>query len=343
MAISLIGGQFETLSRGAQGIVDSILGDTVGGVIATSSVGGGTLFTSTGAGGTPQGVLIGVSGLVVAGEIDTGGGVSLSVVLPGGISLAFQGSASQVNGAGAAEYLNGLLNEFLPENSTDPAVQEARQNVQDAIDSVLESLGGVGSTQTLSVRFVSLSEIEGAGTLGGRLRSSDNASNEVAFKGDADSGVLLTFLMSQLGSNKVLTLNDVKAALILGNGTIKVSGDMGTIVTGDMGSQKITGGAGADTLIGGGGMDTLTGGSGRDVFGATKAGKLTITDFDVTQDKLAFAVPGANNLAGFTQLFTGLTVEGNNSVLNFGSSSITLVGVNPADLTVDLLQFTLTL
>jgi Ca2+-binding RTX toxin-like protein len=347
MASSLIGGQFDTLSPSAQGIIDSILGDTVGGVITTSSVGGATLFTSTGAGGTPQGVLIGQDGLVVAGEIDTGGGVSLSVVLPGGISLAFEGTAGEVTGAGAGQYLNSLVDDFLPANSTDPAVQAARQNLQNAIDAVVQSLGGVGSTQTLSVRFVVLSDNGTAGdgttNLGGRLQNStESGANQVVFNGDGDSNELMTFLMSQLNSDKsVLTIKDVKAALIVGNGTVVVNDSANTIVSGDAGNQKITGGTGADTLVGGGGMDTLTGGSGNDVFGFNALGNLTITDFNVAQDKLAFVLPGSNNMVGFDQLFTGLTVEGNNTVANFGSSSITFVGVNPDDLTLALLQFTL--
>jgi Ca2+-binding RTX toxin-like protein len=350
MASSLIGGSFDRLSQDAQGIVDSILGDTVGGQITTSSVGSGTLFTSTGAGGTPQGVLIGQNGLVVAGEIDTGGGVSLSVVLPGGISLAFEGTAGEVTGAGAGQYLNGLVDQYLPRDSTDPAVQQARQNLQDAIDAVVQSLGGVGSSQTLAVRFVVLSDngtaANGAPNLGGRLQNTtENSVNKIVFNGDGDSNELVTFLMSKFSSadKTVLTLKDVKAALIVGNSTVVVNDSANTIVSGDANNQNITGGTGNDTLVGGGGTDTLTGGSGSDVFGFNALGNLTITDFNVTQDKLAFVLPGSNNLAGFTQLFTGLTVEGNNSVLNFGSSSITLVGVNPADLTVDLLQFTLTL
>lgn len=331
MANSLVGGAYDNLSTGAQSIVDAFLGDTVDGQVTTSTVeGGGTLIVGTGAGGDTQGVLIGTDGSVVTGEVGLGG-TSVTVALPDGIGMAFQGPEGAVTAEQAQTYLNNLVDAAYPADSTDPGVIAARENLQTNISAVIEALGGLGGG-SVTVKFVALTS-SGAAT--------GNAANEVMFTGTGDSS-LLAFALSQLGSDKVLTLENVKAAMALGNGSVKVNGDKAAIITGDAGTQNITGGAGNDTLIGGGGADTLTGGAGADVFGVTVLSNLTITDFDVTKDKLAFKLPGVTDLQGLSASFTGLSVVDGNSVLSFGAQgSITMVAVNPADLTVDMVKFTL--
>jgi parallel beta-helix repeat protein len=78
------------------------------------------------------------------------------------------------------------------------------------------------------------------------------------------------------------------------------------IFYGGAGNDVINGGAGADTLVGGAGIDKLTGGAGADVFrfssqsdsyrNATTSFDDTITDFDVSQDKIDLAGLGFTGL-----------------------------------------------
>jgi Ca2+-binding RTX toxin-like protein len=103
-------------------------------------------------------------------------------------------------------------------------------------------------------------------------------------------------------STNALTLNGGNALssatisnLVGGTGADTITGGASAdILTGGAGADTITGGAGADTLKGGIGADTLTGNTGADIFYYGKenitrnleADADTITDFDVTTDKL---------------------------------------------------------
>ncbi|EJM17019.1 parallel beta-helix repeat (two copies) [Pseudomonas sp. GM18] len=78
------------------------------------------------------------------------------------------------------------------------------------------------------------------------------------------------------------------------------------IFYGGAGNDTINGGAGSDILVGGAGIDKLTGGTGADTFrftvqsdsyrNATASFDDTITDFDVTQDKIDLAGLGFTSL-----------------------------------------------
>lgn len=334
---SLVGGSYDDLSPATQQLLDAVLGDTVGGLVTTTNIAGGILIVGTGAGGVQQGAVISQSGAAITGEIEAGA-LTLSIALPAGISLAFEGPSGPVSAQEANTYITNLIDAAFPASSTDPDVQAARASLVAGISALTEGLAGGTSPNSVTLRLVALTD-SGA-PAGARVVGS----NEVVFDGHSTAGSteLLVFFTSQLGPNKTLVLNDVAAALILGNGTVQVDGYISSFVAGDSSNQTIIGGLGSDTLVGGGGNDTITGGLGQDVFGVdVLSGNLTITDFDVARDKLAFKIPGINQLADLAPLFTGLTVDAANSpTLHFGNNlSITLVGVSPEQLTVDLLQF----
>lgn len=322
---SLVGGSFDNLSPGAQAVVDAVMGDTIGGQVTTTTVGSGTLVVGSGTNGETQGVFVGAQGTAIAGEVNTGG-VSLTVALPPNVSMAFQGPSAPVTAAQAVVYAQAMLSQVSGLSASESS------SLTEALNSLISTLTSGDANASVSLRFVVLSDTS-SGTRAGEV---------VAFNGGNNPGdEALVFAMSQV-SNKVLSLTNVKAALLVGNGTVKVDDYLGSSIRGDSSNQNITGGAGRDTLVGGGGQDTLTGGSGADVFGVSVLGNLTITDFNVSQDKLAFTLPGVTNLETLAPLFTGLTVVGGNSVLGFGSAgSVTLVGVDPSQLTIDLIKFSL--
>ena len=133
-------------------------------------------------------------------------------------------------------------------------------------------------------------------------------------------------------------LDDVagNSALFLGDRVAKMSDIEGLAGTGqndvrigDDGDNTLVGNSGDDILIGGKGTELLEGGAGGDTFWFdNNAGANTVEDFTVgpvttegtTGDRLFFF--GATSLDDLT-----LTVSGGNTLITFGSTTVTLEGV----------------
>jgi Ca2+-binding RTX toxin-like protein len=87
-------------------------------------------------------------------------------------------------------------------------------------------------------------------------------------------------------------------------------------------NDTLDGGAGKDTLIGGIGDDLLTGGTGADVFKFfANEGNDTITDFDLSSGDVIH-LDGVTSVEDF-----GVTHVDGNTVISFGTSEITVEGV----------------
>ena len=86
-----------------------------------------------------------------------------------------------------------------------------------------------------------------------------------------------------------------------GNNTLNGEDGNDTLIGGD-GNDKLLGGDGNDILIGGAGNDTLTGGLGNDsyIYNAVSEQTDTITDFNITSDKLNLTSLFQNDLVGYT-------------------------------------------
>ncbi|MGR3463243.1 calcium-binding protein [Limimaricola sp.] len=93
---------------------------------------------------------------------------------------------------------------------------------------------------------------------------------------------------------------------------------------GNLGRDTLFGGNGADTLDGGRHNDVLTGGAGADIFTFRnrKNGDDVITDFEDGSDLIAFTRTSLD--------FEDLTIEnqGNDTVISYGPSQITLLGID---------------
>ena len=123
-----------------------------------------------------------------------------------------------------------------------------------------------------------------------------------------------------LGAGAVHGVGNELANVIVGN-------DLANLLEGGAGNDVLNGGAGADRLVGGAGNDTLTGGAGKDVFVfAPGFGKDVVTDFNVNKDAIDWSALQAAHIAPV------LSASGSGTLVTFGSDTITLLGVTPAEL-----------
>ena len=103
------------------------------------------------------------------------------------------------------------------------------------------------------------------------------------------------------------------------------------VFTGDSGANILNGWNGVDRLTGLGGDDTLIGGAGNDRFIFTDGwDNDTVTDFEDGSDLLDFrSVTGVSGIADLTIADDG----SGNAVISFGGDSVTLTGIDIADIT----------
>ena len=127
---------------------------------------------------------------------------------------------------------------------------------------------------------------------------------------------------------------------ITGNGAEnQLAGGAGNdTIDGGAGSDYLFGNAGQDRLRGGAGDDVLKGNAGGDVFvyDAAQSGHDVILDFTVGTDRLNVKA----GLASAAALLAGTTADADgNAVLHLAAdTSITLIGVNPDELTANAIQ-----
>lgn len=327
---------FTSLSPETQAIINALLNDTVGGQASvTTLAGGGAILSSQGAGGEVQSALMPTPGDTngIQGTV-TNGDVQLNVDLPAGVSTTLQGKDAQSVGQ-ANNYIQSVADQYLPSNSTDPNVRAANTEVMADVKSAISQFA---PTDSVAVRFVAVSSDAPSTSTGTRP--------DVTFDAGAGTGKeLMAFVMGDIGSTNTLVLKNVESAVIVGSGSARIEGSTGGTLTGSLGNQALGGGSGNDTLVGGSGTDTLTGGLGSDTFGVTSFNAhLTVTDFQVGVDVLGFKLDGVTTIGQLAALYTGATstADGTGAVVHFGPNlDITLIGVAPSQLTLDMLKLSL--
>ena len=145
----------------------------------------------------------------------------------------------------------------------------------------------------------------------------------------AMSGVLVdlatgTALDGSGGTDTLFSIENVNGSMLDDDTLIGTGGD-----------NVLNGQGGDDSLIGAGGNDTLAGGSGSDsfTFDIGVVGDSVITDFDPTSETLTLT--GSEGVGGAADILALASQIGGDTVFTFANSSITLTGVNLADLSVD--------
>ncbi|MFK3772385.1 polyurethanase [Pseudomonas sp. NPDC089406] len=139
---------------------------------------------------------------------------------------------------------------------------------------------------------------------------SKEVSHAVGLDGLLSSGKLEAYAASQSGGQ---------------GADVLVAGNQGQWLFGLGGDDRLQGGKGNDVLVGGAGNDVLSGGAGSDTFLFSGVfGQDRVLDFGA-QDRLVFM--GVEGGTALPDLRDHLSQVGNDLVLTFGQSSVTLVGV----------------
>lgn len=311
------------LSDAAIALLDQFLTDTVGGSTTGGSIDGANYVVGTGGDGEVQGgILPGVGS--VEGTI-TNGVLELELTLPADSGLVFQG-LDNVSLDEWVTFLKGVVDTY-------DTTGGQHDSLYAAIDQLADSMAAQGVTTVVIRVFDAIT----GGTPGASAPLAGGLSDMVI---DASSTPDVTVFAVEL-SNLSWVLKGVENAVIANAGSVTAEGSTPIHLVADAASQDITGGSGNDTLVGGGGNDTLTGGLGDDIFGFSALGHVTITDFDVAHDTLAFSSTGITSVADLAALVTGVSQTSEGVTFNFGhDASITLVGVSAAEITSDLIKLT---
>ena len=125
-----------------------------------------------------------------------------------------------------------------------------------------------------------------------------------------------------------------------GNGRDNLNGNSGSdVIYGGNGTDTLLGGNGNDTLNGEAGDDTLTGGNGSDLFVFDTGGGVdTLTDFSISDDRLAFttALADGRDASGIAQIAVR---SKNDVVVDFGNGAvIVLEGLESTENLADIIS-----
>lgn len=338
-ADSLLGGDVDiaTLPQSTLNLINAVMSDTVNDGFffqpQTKALGDtGVVVTGVGTNYEPQGVVVSKDGSAVAGEFSDGG-LTITVSLPAGVAMAFQGLSGNATAEQAKTYFQNQLEAAFGSESN-----PLKSNLEQSFNALLDALGVSGNMYVRMVAFSNASQ-----TSDGLDSQTTGSGNVIKFDaGTNTSNEALIILLNSIKAGDVLELTGVKSGLLIGSGTVTATDSTGVAIAGDLSNQNITGGSGNDTLLGGGGNDTLDGGDGADSYVINALGNTTIS-FDKLQDKLVFQTGEIDTIEELLPFVTNVT-ETSNSLhieLAHGAVDVTLVGINLSDLTADMIKFSL--
>jgi len=336
-AESLFGGGTDLdaiVSTESLALINAFLTDMVGGSAILGEIGDSVLIVGSGHDGEVQGVLLPDQANAVRGTMNDGV-MFLDLQLPDDIGFTFEGE-NNITPAAVGDFLGDIVDSYLPAGIND----SYRDSLLNAIEDLVADLEGLGSS--VVVRFIDfVNARSNASGVPQGAAGAVGAANEVIFDATTTAGeTVFAFNLASLADTEMLVLRNVENAAVVGSGSVRAEGNVGITVSSDSASQSITTGSGNDTLIGGGGSDTLTGGAGDDIFGFSRLGNYTVTDFATADDKIGFNVSGINSIGDLVPFVSGISETADGVTFFFlGNASITLVGLSVDDITADLVQF----
>lgn len=346
-AESLLGGSDGTapnLSQNTKDLLNSVLTDTVGGSAVVTELAPGVIqVVGIGANGEAQGAVVSTDGSAIVAEI-TDGTMNISIQLPTGVSMAFEGPPGAVTMEQAQTYVNQQLDAAF-QGASDPQATAQLASLQLAFTNLINSLAAQGNTLSSALRVINFSSTDSSTGLNEPQLLSTPINNGDTLVFDASGGnntEIFALILGQIKTGNTLELKSVANAMLIGDGIVKVGDDKAANLQGDTGNQHITGGGGNDTLVGGGGNDTLIGGGGdANTFGFNGLGHYTVVSDN--NDVFAFQFNGINSLEDLLPFVTGVTEANGNVSYEFvdGAATITLVGMSASDVTADMIKFSL--
>jgi len=244
------------------------------------------------------------------------GNTSLDVNLAPGVGVSFQGPTQDQTAYQAGQYFSNFIDSANP--------------------------GGGAYNDAFNASVVMATNHAGNGFATRLITPTDGStgSADIVLQGNASVNQVAVINAFGVQANHAIDISGFTSAVIAGPATVNWIGSEAGFVVGDASNQKITGGTGADTLIGGGGSDILTGGSGADTFGVNFNGDTMITDFNGSAgDKLMFE--GGMTLQEFVSAEVTVVQLGTFNVtdISLNGHNIYLVGVDPSQLTLDMIKF----
>ncbi len=244
------------------------------------------------------------------------GNTSLDVNLAPGVGVSFQGPTQDQTVYQAGQYFNNFIESVIP--------------------------GGGAYNDGFNASVAMATDHAGNGFATRLITPTDNSTGtaDIVLQGNPSVNQVAVINAFGVQSNHAINISGFTSAVIAGPATVNWIGTNGGFVVGDISNQKITGGVGADTLVGGGGSDILTGGSGADTFGVDFGGDTMITDFNGSAgDKLMFN--GGMTLQEFVNAEVKVVQLGTFNVtdISLNGHNIYLVGVDPSQLTLDMIKF----
>lgn len=265
------------------------------------------------AGGTGNDMYIVSSGDIVTEALNGGTDTvraSISYTLGSNVEKLVLTGASSVNGTGnaLANFLTGNAgNNLLRGGSGNDSINGGSGN--DRID------GGAGIDRAYFTGTI-------AATVNLGLATAQNT-------GHGTDTILNVEHISSGSGNDWLTGNALGNSLISGEGNDTLNGGSG--------NDALYGGGGNDLLTGGTGNDRIDGGAGADTFVFTGAfGRDTVTGFDRLQVGEVIDISAISSIVDFADLVANhLTQSGANVVITVGADTITLTGVQVANLLAD--------
>ena len=251
-----------------------------------------------------------------------------------------------------ASGFNNGYNSFQGNGGNDQITGNGGTQVQygNATSGVTIAIGAGGTGSAAGDGSVGTDTFTGGvnSAIGGNSADSYDASAYVgfnAFQGQGGNDTITGNGATEIQFNSAtggINVN-LSTGIVTGNasvGTDTITGGVNRVV-GTNFNDTLTGGAGNETLIGNGGNDTINGGAGNDVLiggagadkfvFATGTGADTVTDFVFGFGK-QIDLTGMNGVYSFADVQAHAAQVGGNTVLTFGTDSITLQGVMSGNL-----------